>query len=136
MWDFRMCIWWSCNRSQGKVTYWKYVSEILGSFDCASWMLGEERETNKMQLTWCLSSDFYHNMFRAASCPSSGEQDRVLPHAGLCTRTPETCWDRSLMINIRLVASCWFLSVFTLHFKKLCEYRFYYYGDLYIFKLH
>ena len=24
---------------------------------------------------------------------------------------PETCWDRSLIINIRLVASCWFLSL-------------------------
>jgi len=27
---------------------------------------------------------------------------------------PETCWDRSLIINIRLVASCWFFSLFTL----------------------
>jgi len=27
---------------------------------------------------------------------------------------PKTCWDRSLMINIELVASCWF-SLFTLH---------------------
>jgi len=24
---------------------------------------------------------------------------------------PETCWDRSLIINIRLVSSCWFLSL-------------------------
>ena len=24
---------------------------------------------------------------------------------------PETCWDRSLIINIGLVASCWFLSL-------------------------
>ena len=24
---------------------------------------------------------------------------------------PEMCWDKSLMINIRLVASCWFLSL-------------------------
>jgi len=24
---------------------------------------------------------------------------------------PETCWDNSLIINIRLVASCWFLSL-------------------------
>jgi len=24
---------------------------------------------------------------------------------------PETCWDRSLIINIRLVASCWFISL-------------------------
>ena len=25
--------------------------------------------------------------------------------------TPESCWDKSLIINIRLVASCWFLSL-------------------------
>ena len=26
---------------------------------------------------------------------------------------PETCCDRSLLINIGLVASCWFISLFT-----------------------
>jgi len=26
---------------------------------------------------------------------------------------PETCWDRSLIINMELVASCWFFSLFT-----------------------
>jgi len=94
-------------------------------------------------------------MFRTSLCPSSGEQDRVLPRMMFCTscgcvelgcrhtacdpaphnhnqhnqcRTPyavvrglvllmmgimmpETCWDRSLIIKIRLVASCWFLSL-------------------------
>jgi len=111
-------------------------------------------------------------MFRASLCPSSGEQDSVLPHMVFCTgcagcgcvelgrelcalcegycsthtvhtacypaphnhsqhnqcRTPyavihglvflmmcimmpETCWDRSLIINTWLVASCWFLSL-------------------------
>jgi len=33
----------------------------------------------------------------------------------------ETCWDRSLIINIRLVASCWFLSLhptFMMHSHK------------------
>jgi len=41
---------------------------------------GEERETNKMQLIRFLLSNFYLNMFRASLWPSSGEQDRVLPH--------------------------------------------------------
>jgi hypothetical protein len=43
---------------------------------------------------------------------------------------PETCWDRSLIINIRLVASCWFLSLhptFMMHghksLKFVCPYR-------------
>ena len=34
---------------------------------------GEERETNKMQLIWCLLSNFYLNMFLESLCPSSGE---------------------------------------------------------------
>jgi len=96
----------------------------------------------------CLLSDFYLNMFQVSSCPSSWEQDHVLPHTVFCTgcagcgdvelghnhsqhnqhRTPyavvhglvllmmgmmmpETCWDRSLIIKIWSVASCWFLSL-------------------------
>ena len=146
-------------------------------------MTGEERETNKMQLIWCLLSNFYLIMFRASSCPSSGERECALPHMVFCTgcdgcgcvelwcelcalkvtvrtvtftvhaahspaphnhshhnqcRTPyaavhtlallmmgmmmpETCWDKSLIINIRLVASCWFLSLhpmFMMHGHK------------------
>jgi len=73
-------------------------------------------------------------MFQATLCPSSGEQDGVLLHMVFCTVTvlqcrtpyavihdlvllmmgimmPETCWDRSLIIKIGLVASCWFLSL-------------------------
>jgi len=45
-----------------------------------------ERETNKMQLIWCLSN-FYLHMFRASLCPSSGEQECVLPHVVFCTVT-------------------------------------------------
>ena len=112
-----------------------------------------KRETNKMQLIWCLLSNFYLNMFRASLCPSSGEQECTLAHMAFCAgcdgcgcvelgrvpaphnysrhnqcrtpygpgytlvllmmgiMTPETCWDKSLIINIRLVASCWFLSL-------------------------
>ena len=106
-----------------------------------------------MQLIRYLLWNFYLNMFRASLGPSSGEQDRVLPHMVFCTgcagcgcvelrrklcalcesycssRTvthtvihglvllmmgimmPETCWDRSLIINIWLVVSCWFFSL-------------------------
>ena len=48
------------------------------------WGGGEERETNKMQLNRCLLSNFYLNMFRPSVCPSSGEQDCVLPHMVFC----------------------------------------------------
>ena len=39
---------------------------------------------------------------------------------------PETCWDRSMIINIRLVASCWFLSVHPkplFHWPIQCEFH-------------
>ena len=79
-------------------------------------------------------------MFQASLCPSSGEQDRVLLYMVFCTggagcgcvelcahsayavihglvllmmgtMMPETCRDRSLIINIGLGASCWFISL-------------------------
>ena len=82
-----------------------------------------------MQLIWCLLSNFYLNMFRASLCPSSGAcvpaphkhshhyQCRT-PYAAVHTLVllmmgimmPKTSWDKSLKINIRLVASCWSLS--------------------------
>ena len=39
---------------------------------------------------------------------------------------PETCWDKSLIINIRLVASCWFLSLhptFMMHGHKSLKFK-------------
>ena len=36
---------------------------------------------------------------------------------------PETCWDRSLIINIGLVASCWFISLHPLFDALLFEVR-------------
>jgi len=41
---------------------------------------------------------------------------------------PETCWDRSLIINIGLIASCWFLSLhprfFLIRVHKLVHLKF------------
>jgi hypothetical protein len=77
-----------------------------------------------------LCAHFYLNMFRTSLCPSSGEQEHVLLHMVFCAASTtsaehhmqyytvfvilmmsimmsETCWDRSLIINIGLVASCW-----------------------------
>jgi hypothetical protein len=51
---------------------------------CQILNLGEERETNKMQLIWCLLSNFYLNMFRASLCPPSGEQECALLHMVFC----------------------------------------------------
>ena len=131
-----------------------------------------ERKTNKMQLIWCLLSNFYLKMFRASLCPSSGEQECALPHMVFCTgsdgcgcvemgrklcalwrslfvpaphnhrhhnqcRTsfaavhtlvllmmgimmPKTCWDKSLIINIRLVAHGWSLSLSLFTLRSWC----------------
>ena len=62
--------------------YWGYVTEEKrgGAFITRvkeTTMQGEEKETSKMQLIWCLLSNFYLNMFRASLCPSSGEQECV-----------------------------------------------------------
>jgi len=44
-----------------------------------------ERRVKREKLIRCLLSNFYLNMFRASLWPSSGEQDRVLPHKVFCT---------------------------------------------------
>jgi hypothetical protein len=49
------------------------------------------------------------------------------------TMMPKTCWDRSLIINIRLVASCWFLSLrltFMMHGHKSPKFAFLFFGSL------
>jgi hypothetical protein len=59
-----------------------------------------------------------HNHSRHNQCrkPCAVERSLVLLKMGIMM--PETCWDRSLIIKIRLVASCWFLSLFTLPVKQ------------------
>ena len=151
------------------VTNYRYLSSYM-KYQAS---LGWREKTNKMQLIWCLLSNFYLDMFWASLCPSSGEQDRLLPHMVLCAgcvelgcklcdsahslqpssphyhsqhkqcRTPyavihglvllmmgitvpETCWDRSLIINISLVASCWFLFLhptFMMHGHKSLKFK-------------
>ena len=48
----------------------------------------------------------HHNQCRT---PYAAVHTLVLVVMGIMM--PETCWDKSLIINIRLVASCWFLSL-------------------------
>jgi uncharacterized membrane protein YqaE (UPF0057 family) len=49
-----------------------------------------------------------HNHSHHIQCrtPYAAVLTLVLPMMGIMM--PETCWDKSLIINIRLVASCWF----------------------------
>jgi len=55
-----------------------------------------------------------HNQHNQCRTPYAVAHDLILLMTGIMI--PETCWDRSLIINIGLVASCWFLS---LHLKKM-----------------
>ena len=58
----------------------------------------------------------HHNQCRI---PYAAVHTLVLLMMGIMM--PETCWDKSLIINIRLVASCWFLSLhptFMMHGPK------------------
>ena len=81
--------------------------------------VGWRQRNQQMQLIWCLLSNFYLNMFRASLCPSSGEQECALPHMVFCTGC-DGCGCVEI-INIRLVASCKFLSLhptFMMHGHK------------------
>jgi len=61
--------------------------------------VGWREGTNKMQLIRCLLSNFYLNMFRASLCPSSGDQDRVVPDMVFCTVTKTArCESRSVFV--------------------------------------
>ena len=55
----------------------------------------------------------HHNQCRT---PYAAVHTLVLLMMGIMM--PETCWDKGLIINVRFVASCWFLSLhptFTMH---------------------
>ena len=53
-----------------------------------------------------------HSHYYQCRTPYAAVHTPVLLMMGIMM--PETCWDKSLIINIRLVASSWFLSLFTL----------------------
>jgi len=60
-----------------------------------------------------------HSKHNQCRTPHAAVHSLVLLMMGLMM--PETCWDRSLIINIGLVASCWFLSphpTFVMHGHK------------------
>ena len=118
------------------VNDWPSFIHVLVNYNkhCKYFPICEERESNEMQPIRCLLSIFYHNMFRASLCPSSGEHAAPHNHSlhnqcrtpyavvhGLVLlmmgiMMPETCCDRRVIINIWLVASCWFTSLhYTFH---------------------
>jgi len=59
--------------------------------------------------TACDPAPHNHNQHNQCRTPYAVIHGLVLLMMGMMM--PETCWDRSLIINIRLVASCWFLCL-------------------------
>ena len=61
----------------------------------------------------CVELGRHHNQCRT---PYAAVHSLVLLMMGIMVS--ETCWDKSLIINIRLVAPCWFLSLNPMHGHK------------------
>ena len=59
--------------------------------------------------TACDPAPHNHNQHNQCRTPYAVIYGLVLLMMGIMM--PETCWDRSLIINIGLVASCWFISL-------------------------
>ena len=58
-----------------------------------------------------LASQLPHNHSHHNQCKTQYAAVHTLVLLMMGIMVPETCWDKSLIINIRLVASCWFLSL-------------------------
>ena len=69
--------------------------------------------------TACIPDPHSHSHHYQCRTPYAAVHTIVLLMMGIMM--PQTCWDKSLIINIRLVASCWFLSLhptFMMHGHK------------------
>jgi hypothetical protein len=79
----------------------------LGCKLCALWRLLFSNITFTVH-TACIPAPHSHSHNYKCRTPYAAVHTTVLLMMGIMM--PETCWD-SLIINIRLVASCWFLSL-------------------------
>jgi len=99
-----------------------YSSNFRLLWPCITNVGWRERKT---KLIWCLLSNFYLNMRPSSTQPQPTQpvQNITCSSTRSCSMMSiimsETCWDRCWIINIRLVASCWFLSLFTLQYSSL-----------------
>ena len=84
-------------------------------FHCVHYLLATPRTT-------ALTSYGFPPLLLQCRTPYAVIHGLVLLMMGMMM--PETCSNRSLTINIRLVASCWFLSLhptFTMHAQKILK---------------
>jgi len=77
----------------------------LGRELCALWRLLFDLHTLHTAYVPAPHNHSQHNQCRT---PYAAVHSLVLLMMGIMM--PETCWDKSLIINIRLVASCWLIS--------------------------
>ena len=86
--------------------------------------------------SYCSNSNFHtvhtahvpapHNHSQHNQCRTPYEVVHSLVLLKMGIKMPKTCWGRSLIINIRLVASCWFLCphpMFMMHGHKSLKCR-------------
>ena len=81
--------------------------------------------------TACVPAPHNHSHHNQCRTPYAAVHTLVLLMMGVMM--PETCWDKSLIINIRLVASCWFLSLhltFMMHGHKSLKIRCCYFSKI------
>ena len=82
----------------------------LGCKVCALWrLLFNSRTVTFTVHTACVPAPHNHSHHYQCRTPYAAVHTLVVLMMGIMM--PETCWDKSLIINIRLVASCWFLSL-------------------------
>ena len=124
-----------CPSSGEQVCVLQHMVFCTGCAGCGCVELGHE-----LCALWKLLFDSNSNFHSAHSSRSSSTQPQpsqpvqnticcsahtlVLLMMGIMM--PETCWGKSLILNIRLVASCWFLSLhptFMMHGHKSLNYN-------------
>ena len=106
--------------------YWLQLSVVVSScvVSCVHWVkvtvrLFESKSKLHTVHTAYDPAPHNHNQHNQCRTPHAVVHGLVLLMMGIMM--PETCWDRSLIINIGLVASCWFLSLhpsFMMHGHK------------------
>ena len=72
-------------------------------WQCWLWLCGAGTHTARVPAP--------HNHSQHYQCRTPYAAVHTLVLLMMAIMMPETCWDKSLLINIRLVGSCWFLSL-------------------------
>ena len=103
LWPCIMNVGWRERNQQG-ATCLMFIIKLLSQH-----VSGISRTVTFTVHTACVPAPHNHSHHNECRAPYAALHSLVLLMMGIMM--PETCWDKSLIINIRLVASCWFLSL-------------------------